>query len=127
MLVLIWFTACCLPVQPDQAAIRPADQISAFAVLEAVKVNAAALLDLRNGVTREQVRRILGEPTFEHSLAGHCSLVYCNYHLQFWFENDCPRKMIETEWMGKKESAFAWAANPAFYKYRLVKVQLCRL
>jgi hypothetical protein len=96
---------------------------------ESLQGQAIAYLILRKGMEPEDVQRSLGTPSIEYSACGHTTYVYQTYHLQLWFESDCPRKLVVSSWQGKEETSIIWASNPSLpcYRHKLVRVRYCPL
>ena len=132
MQILLCFVGCFLQTPPTQSEETIQNRSCLFAVLKDVKSNIASWIGLaridmiRKGVTREQIREILGEPTFERTCAGQCCYIYEDCCLKFRFEKDCPKKELVLQRNGKREIHLEWLSNPSLpeYKYRLVDVRL---
>jgi hypothetical protein len=127
MRVFLSWTLFLLPAQVTDAA-DPSDLPEALdSCVATAKGEVLSSLFLRKGMPKEEVLTTLGAPTIKYSACGHTTYIYCDYHLQLWFEKDCPRRSVIWLWQGKEESSVVWAGNPTLprYKDRLVRVEYC--
>jgi outer membrane protein assembly factor BamE (lipoprotein component of BamABCDE complex) len=123
MAVVICCLACCLSFPPPECLTRNNIIHIVSSAVQVTKGQVLAYLFITKGMPKEDVREILGVPSIEYSACGHTTYLYLDYHLQLWFENDCPKRKVVQEWQGKKETYIEWADNPSHprYKDRLTK------